>query len=90
MGFPLGAAVNKEEYEEYLACDHWKAIRQEALEWYGFRCALCYRPQPPNILHVHHRTYERVGEEDLADLTVLCERCHNLFHLATDVGIKNE
>jgi hypothetical protein len=29
---------------------------------------------------VHHRTYERFGREDTGDLTVLCRRCHTLFH----------
>lgn len=31
-------------------------------------------------LDVHHRTYERLGQEQEYDLTVLCHRCHSLFH----------
>lgn len=31
-------------------------------------------------LHVHHRTYERFGNEDAGDLVVLCEACHEVFH----------
>lgn len=33
-----------------------------------------------NRPQVHHRTYERLGDERPADLTVLCQRCHRLFH----------
>lgn len=32
-------------------------------------------------LHLHHMTYERVGAEDLADLTPLCPTCHHMVHL---------
>ena len=31
-------------------------------------------------LEVHHRTYERLGEELASDLTVLCNRCHHVHH----------
>jgi hypothetical protein len=31
-------------------------------------------------LQVHHRTYERLGEEVPEDLTVLCLSCHNQWH----------
>lgn len=63
--------------EEYLQSDHWKAIRVEALERAEYRCQVCNNPHG---LDVHHRTYERVGKERLADLTVLCRKCHDLFH----------
>lgn len=29
---------------------------------------------------MHHRTYERLGRERPADLTVLCESCHQRYH----------
>lgn len=31
-------------------------------------------------LQLHHLTYERVGEEELADLTPLCPHCHVMIH----------
>lgn len=30
--------------------------------------------------HVHHLTYERLGDEDLCDLQALCIECHRLEH----------
>lgn len=30
--------------------------------------------------NVHHKTYERLGEEEFNDLQLLCVMCHNLEH----------
>lgn len=64
-------------YAEYLQTAHWKDTRRIALAYAGHRCQLC---NGGGILHVHHRTYERLGEEMMSDLVVLCERCHRIFH----------
>jgi ribosomal protein S25 len=70
--------LTKAEYAKYLRSGTWKAKRAEALLAAGHHCQICNRDKR---LHVHHRTYDRVGgQELLADLTVLCEACHNLFH----------
>jgi hypothetical protein len=34
----------------------------------------------PELLEVHHRTYERLGRELTTDLTVPCNACHELYH----------
>lgn len=64
-------------YNEYLQTPHWKETRKAALERAGNRCQLCNNDQR---LHVHHRTYERLGEEHDTDLIVLCASCHGRFH----------
>jgi 5-methylcytosine-specific restriction endonuclease McrA len=33
--------------------------------------------------HVHHKTYERLGEEHWDDLVLLCSPCHNVVHFPT-------
>lgn len=71
------------DYEGYLNTEHWHTMRRLALDAAEERCQLCYSPQR---LQVHHRTYERLGRERLADLTVLCDSCHEAFHRI--VGIK--
>lgn len=64
-------------YAEYLKTDHWQHMRAVAREYYGDSCRLC----PSNDhLEVHHRTYDRLGCELLADLIVLCHNCHSIFH----------
>ena len=63
--------------EEYLQSGHWKAVREGALRRAAYRCQVC---NSDKSLDVHHRTYERVGRELPEDLTVLCRKCHNVFH----------
>lgn len=66
------------EYREvYLRSDHWQQVRIAALERAEHHCQVC---NSAKSLDVHHRTYERVGQERPMDLTVLCRRCHSLFH----------
>ena len=50
----------------------------------GRRCQLCNLGSVP--LNVHHRTYERRGEELDEDLTVLCRECHHTFHEHRKLG----
>lgn len=64
-------------YREYLNSPHWHLVRAAAIHKADYRCQLCHSP---NNLQVHHRTYERRGEEKLSDVTVLCRDCHRKFH----------
>lgn len=70
----------KEYREVYLRSEHWLRVRREALARAAHRCQVC---NTDKALDVHHRTYERLGAERPADLTVLCRRCHDIFHKAT-------
>jgi CRP-like cAMP-binding protein len=70
------------EYREvYLRSDHWGETRAAALERAEHRCQAC---NGQNTLDVHHRTYERIGHELAADLTVLCRACHEAIHGTPD------
>jgi 5-methylcytosine-specific restriction endonuclease McrA len=64
-------------YNEYLQSEHWQRKRAEALERADRACQLCASTKR---LQVHHRSYENLGAEDDADLTVLCADCHAGFH----------
>ena len=66
-------------YPDYLKTTEWQIIRKEVLRRAKNRCQIC---NATDNLHVHHRTYENKGDEDLADLTVLCSDCHQIFHEA--------
>ena len=68
----------KQNYKQYLETKHWKAIRESKLKETGYKCQLCSKTDIK--LHVHHNTYERIGDEDMNDLIVLCESCHKKFH----------
>jgi 5-methylcytosine-specific restriction endonuclease McrA len=66
-------------YKEYLQTPEWQAIREKSLEIAGYRCEVC---NAEKSIDIHHRTYERRGEECSGDLVALCRSCHTLFHKA--------
>lgn len=72
------AALRAMPYADYLLSPEWRERRKQALDWARNACQLCNSPQEP--LHVHHRTYDRLGAELPADLVVLCEDCHDKHH----------
>lgn len=65
------------DYQEYLDSLDWKRRRAGALMRANNACQICNSKED---LQVHHRTYARLGHEDELDLTVLCDKCHRLFH----------
>ena len=64
-------------YKEYLQTPEWQRTRLAALKRAKFACQLCNGDKP---LQVHHRTYERRGDEWASDLIALCADCHGKFH----------
>ncbi len=75
--------LDAQRYQEYILSDRWKKLRVIALSVAGNRCQVC---NSSFHLHVHHRTYERLGFELISDLTVLCDECHELFHAAGKIA----
>lgn len=69
-------------YADYLQSEHWKTTRRVVVWDADFRCQLCNTCElgQPWGLHVHHRTYERLGYERRQDLIALCPDCHARFH----------
>ncbi len=72
------AELRSMPYRDYLKTDHWHETRQARLRAARYRCQVCNAGDCQ--LNVHHRTYERRGNEAARDLVVLCEDCHLLFH----------
>lgn len=81
-------ALGYASYEEYLRSAHWLSLRAryhkkmpppeicnrcKVLFW---ACKLVYGQQN----NLHHKTYDRLGHEDLSDLELLCRRCHEMEH----------
>lgn len=86
---------HSKEYTDYLKSPRWFAKREEIFNTRGRICEAC---KSTKYLQVHHKTYDRLGNEDKSDLKVLCGRCHKGVHklarklrnlaLATDVFIE--
>jgi hypothetical protein len=65
------------KYRDYLKTEHWIKVRSSVLEAYEHACSFCCAGDD---LHVHHRTYKRIGNEKWGDVVVLCKECHSVFH----------
>jgi hypothetical protein len=66
-------------YQEYLMTDEWGKLRGMKLHEAGHRCqGWCQKNHP--LLDVHHITYDRLGDELMSDLRILCRHCHQGVH----------
>ena len=66
------------DYTDFLKTPEWDNTRKKTLRRAGYKCQLCNKDK--TTLNVHHKTYERIGEELPGDLIVLCKGCHAKFH----------
>lgn len=67
-------------YKKYLNSSIWKntKIKFNKSKYNKNKCYICGEK---NVnLHLHHKTYERLGKERLTDLVQLCGPCHTLVH----------
>lgn len=62
------------EYQRYLKSPAWEFRRQVLFAKRGKRCEVCYTWSGPH--QIHHLNYDNLGREPLADLVILCARCH--------------
>lgn len=81
----LPAAPPKFNKQAYIASKKWKLLRERVFEHYGRACQRC---EATENLHVHHWTYDRLGNEDICDLGVLCADCHREHHRGTDLRVR--
>lgn len=70
------AEAPEETYESYINSPKWKRIRAQKLEQVGYQCESCHLSRFSVTLEVHHLHYDTLGHEGMADLQVLCPRCH--------------
>lgn len=68
-------------YREYLRTPEWRETRGAALVRSGHACSL--DAAHTDRLEVHHRSYDRLGEERADDVIVLCHDCHRIHHAHT-------
>lgn len=63
-------------YTAYLISEAWLAKRAARLKLSKGRCSVPRCRTGSKVIHCHHLTYERVFNEDLADLLPLCSEHH--------------
>lgn len=75
-------------YPEYLMSPHWMKVRERYWTSPDTRKdCMCGETE---ALHLHHKTYARIGSERLDDLMPLCDRCHAMVHVLEyrgDIGL---
>ena len=64
-------------YGDYLQTRHWAITKAKSISNAHYACDKC---GSQSGLHVHHVSYDRIGEEELDDLRVLCNSCHKKEH----------
>lgn len=64
-------------YSAYLSSPEWRVLRRQVLDRADGRCEYCGQA---SATQVHHRTYQRVGAEELGDLAAICVPCHENHH----------
>ena len=71
------------QYGNYLASPEWHAIRRKIIDASRGICEYC-RTSP--AVQVHHKTYDRVGQERMEDLSAVCLKCHQQLHSSSESG----
>jgi 5-methylcytosine-specific restriction endonuclease McrA len=89
--------LRMDEYEEkYLKSSHWTEFRKRALqaqkENLGYNCCERCGERIGSAhlfnLHVHHLTYERLGNELIEDVEIICRKCHEKEHLRDKLSLR--
>lgn len=73
------ARLGYKSYRAYLGSNHWKALRKRYRASSEPQECICGE-RDRKKLQLHHKTYDRIGEEALSDLTPLCVPCHKMIH----------
>lgn len=64
-------------YQHYLQSNHWRRMRRHYYKEHEKKCELC---KAKKNIHLHHRTYKRIGNEKMSDFHALCSECHSMVH----------
>ena len=76
-------------YAEYLASPQWKEVRDRWMKSKLCKGEKCHALGCDEVyfLSLHHRTYDRIGMEQLQDLILVCKKCHHKIHMLEKSGM---
>ncbi len=71
--------ITKQQKQQYMQSSQWSTLKQQRLAIANHQCesANC---QATTNLECHHLTYERLTQENLDDLLILCRYHHQQIH----------
>lgn len=64
-------------YDEYITSRGWEVRRADYFSSHPRKCQAC---GSLDQIHLHHKTYARMGRELDSDLVALCQQCHSEVH----------
>lgn len=64
-------------YADYMLSPDWARRKRRYYQRHRKRCRAC---RATERIHLHHKTYKRLGREWDRDLVPLCEDCHARVH----------
>lgn len=70
------SALGFASYREYLQSDCWRSTKARYRRSSLAQDCICGEVD----IHLHHLTYENIGQEALSDLLPLCRDCHAMVH----------
>lgn len=65
------------DYYDYIKSVEWLEKTEDIRNRNGGLCECCNMRYGSDV---HHRTYDRLGNEKGADLIHLCRECHSIIH----------
>ena len=71
-------------YRAYLLSPEWAEKRGLVMDRCSHTCEGCGKRR---AVHVHHKTYDHLGDEFLFELIGLCEECHERIHRKADEAL---
>lgn len=76
----LDQVKKSRDYKEYLKTLEWHTLKRQVYVRDNYRCRQCSKDLSKMNGNVHHVTYDRVYNEKLDDLVLVCPDCHQLIH----------
>lgn len=68
----------KSSYNNYIKSNEWTNRRNEYFTTHAKMCLACSSVDSP--IHLHHGSYQCLGNEPDNHLFPLCNKCHEMFH----------
>lgn len=77
------------KYSDYLKSVHWLSIREKWFSSDRYKGHFCHAKECDERfgLSLHHRTYVRLGCEEVGDLVLVCKSCHHAIHSLERMGM---
>ena len=76
--------LTPDNYRCYIKSWSWKKRRWAFFTKYDYECGMCGEER--DAMHLHHTTYENIGEELESELIPLCAWCHQKVHYTYQTG----